>query len=139
MQLSHLDELELKKENVSSTKASFLDIDLKMKEKKISTKLFDTRDSFSLEIVSMLFFSSNIPSKILFFFGSEILLLVRNTSDHLTVTIILNKLLNKKSKQGISNRGIKILLNKACDCHLRFPVKFQQQLRASLYCEYYRL
>ena len=38
--------LELKKGNLFSTKASFLDIDLKIKENKISTKLSDKRYSF---------------------------------------------------------------------------------------------
>ena len=70
----HREELELKKENISSTKASFFDIDIMMKDHKISARLYDKGDLFPFEIVLMLFVNSNIPSKIFCSsFGSGIL------------------------------------------------------------------
>ena len=77
----HLEGLELKKENIFSTKATFFDIVIMMKDHKISTKLYDKGDLFPFEIVLMLFVNSNIPSKIFCStFGSGILRFARSTS-----------------------------------------------------------
>ena len=46
--------------NLSST---FFDIDIVMKDYEISTKLYDKGDLFPFEIALMLFFNSNISSK----------------------------------------------------------------------------
>ena len=46
----YLPELELKKENLGYVEGSFLDLMINMKDKKISTKLFDKRDSFPFSI-----------------------------------------------------------------------------------------
>ena len=90
---------ELKKENVSRILASFLGIDLKIKEKETSTKLFDKRDSFSFEIVRIPFFNINRTSKIFYsFIGSNMVFLARNTSDRLTFIMQVNTLLDIMSK-----------------------------------------
>ena len=47
-------ELGLKKENVSSTKASFLDIDLEIKDNKFSINIYIERGSFPFEIIRSL-------------------------------------------------------------------------------------
>ena len=49
--------------NLCITKASFFDIDIVMKDYEISTKLYDKGDLFPFEIALMLFFNSNISSK----------------------------------------------------------------------------
>ena len=70
------------------------------------------------EIIHMVFFQNNIPSKIFYsFLGSDILHLARNTSDHFTIIMLVDKLLNRISKQGSQKMDIKILLNKIFDCH----------------------
>lgn len=70
------EELELKKENVSNTKVSFLAIDLELKECKIQTIFLigRTLSHFSLAIYPLKYFVST---------GSEILRLARSTSDRL--------------------------------------------------------
>ena len=88
------DELELKKEKISITKISFLDIDLVIKEKK-SWLNFWYKGLFPILIVLMPFFNSNIPSKSI---TSEILCLARKTSD--CFTFLVNKPLDRMSKQG---------------------------------------
>lgn len=45
-----LPELELKKENLGYVEGSFLDLMINIKDKKISTKLFDKRDSLPFSI-----------------------------------------------------------------------------------------
>ena len=72
-------------------KALFPDIDLEIKENKISSKLFCKRDSFSSEIVRMSS-DSNISSKIFYSsMGSEKFFhLARNTSNRLTFIMLVN-------------------------------------------------
>ena len=107
------DELELRNEIVSSTKASFLEIDEKIKDNKVSAKLTGKLGPFPIEIVRISFFNSNMPSKIVYFsIGSEILGVVRNTRDCLTFKMLINKPLEVMRKHGRQKRNIKILVNK---------------------------
>ena len=107
------DELELRNEIVSSTKASFLEIDEKIKDNKVSTKLLVNWDHSQLRLSAFFFFNSNMPSNIFYFsIGSEILRVVRNTRDCLTFIMLINKLLEIMRKQGSQKRNIKILVNK---------------------------
>lgn len=62
-----------------------------VKDHEISTKLYDKGDLFPFEIVLMLCFNSNIPSKIFCStVGSEILRLARNTSYCPTFIMLVN-------------------------------------------------
>ena len=72
-------ELDLKLEH-SGSHASFLNLDITIKNKKFVYKLFDKRDSFPFSIVRMPYLSSNIPQNI--FYSSlvgEILRIARST------------------------------------------------------------
>ena len=94
--------LETKKENESSTKVSFLGIYLVMKGNNILTKLYKKQNSFAIEIVR------NITSNIFYSCAdSEIILLVRNTRDHITFIILIHKFLDRMSKQRCQTRNIK--------------------------------
>ena len=55
------EELELKLEH-HGTHATFLDLDIEIKDGIFVYKLFDKRDAFSFDIVRMPFICSNIPS-----------------------------------------------------------------------------
>ena len=57
-------ELWVKKENTSTSVASFSDISLKIEKKKIKTRLYDKRDAFSPSIVCMPHLDSNILSNV---------------------------------------------------------------------------
>ena len=73
------EELELKVEH-SGTHATFLDLDITIKDGMFIYKLFDKRHAFSFFFVRMLHLSSSIPSSI--FYGSmfsEILRITRCT------------------------------------------------------------
>ena len=59
-------ELELKKENNSNSCASFLDIYIYIENGEFHTKLFDKRDNFGFDIVTISFHCSNISSKMFY-------------------------------------------------------------------------
>lgn len=59
-------ELELKKENINESEATFLDLHIKIQNNEYHTCLYDKRDDFGFDIVRMPFKSSNIPSNIFF-------------------------------------------------------------------------
>ena len=54
-------ELVLNLENEVETKATFLDLDIEIKDKQFTTKIFDKRDQFKFEIISYPDFRRNIP------------------------------------------------------------------------------
>ncbi len=56
-------ELILKKENPTDQKATFLDLNIEIIEKKFVTKLYDKRDNFKFNIVSYPDLSGNIPAQ----------------------------------------------------------------------------
>ena len=59
-----------------------------MKYNKSSTKFYNKRDSFRVELVRMTYFNSNIPPSIFYLsIGSEKMHLARNSSNHFTFTI----------------------------------------------------
>ena len=64
----YLTELELNKENISNSCASFLDLYIYIENGEFHTRLFDKRDNFGFDIVRMPFYCSNIPGKM--FYGS---------------------------------------------------------------------
>ena len=108
----------------------FFDIDLQIKDNKISAKLYDELDSSPFEIVRISSFNSNIPSKLFYSSNvSEILHLVRNITDHLIFIILINKLLDIISEQRIQKRDIKILLNKNFVRHFEFLSKFAATIK----------
>ena len=73
----------------------------------------------------MPFFDSNIPSQIFYsFIGSKIFHLARNISGRLTFIMLVNKLLDRISKQGSRKRDIKILLNKIVGRYFKVLNKF---------------
>ena len=68
------EELQLNRENKDSKQASFLDIDITIKDKKFVTSLYDKRDDFPFSIVRMPYKCSNIPSTVFYSsIGAEIL------------------------------------------------------------------
>ena len=89
-------ELELKKENNNNSCASFLDMYIYIENGEFRTKLFYKRDNFGFDIVRMSFFSSNIPSKMLY--GSseaKFLRISRATSKIEDLSRICKKLLSR--------------------------------------------
>ena len=111
-------ELELTKENQSDKKASFLDLDICVKDKLFETGLFDKRDAFPFSIVRMPYKSSNIPSSIFYSaIGTEVLRIARvSTSSQIFSTSVL-PLIDRMIKQGANKARVKNTLNKFFNNH----------------------
>ena len=99
-------ELQLKKENISTSEASFLDLSIIIENNISKTQLYDKRDAFAFSIVRMPHLDRNIPSNIYYAtIGSAILIFARTTSE-------VNCLLKKMQKQGSKHRSAISMLNK---------------------------
>ena len=100
-------ELELKKENLDITEASFLDLFISIENSKFKTKLFDKRNDFSFSIVRMPHKNSNIPSKMFYStINAEILRICRATSSLDSFIETSLKLIRRMEKQGAKHRQI---------------------------------
>ena len=111
-------ELELNKENEGTAKASFLDLDNEIVNRKISTSLFDKRDSFPFSIVRMPFLCSNIPSNMFYFsFGAEILRIARVSSSTENFVSAARALVNRITRQGGVITRMKRVLGKIYASH----------------------
>ena len=101
--------IELGKESSNNLDASFLDVDIKIKDGQFQVGLFDKRDAFPFTIVRMPYKSSNIPSNI--FYSSicaETLRVARvsNNSNYIsssTKPLVIGMLKQGAYKERLSN------------------------------------
>ena len=94
-------ELLLNKANTSDTEATFLDLHLSISNDIVSTKIYDKRDDFDLEIVNFPFYDGVVPRSISY--GVYISQLIRfaRASSYVTDFNTRNKLITQKLlKQG---------------------------------------
>ena len=111
------DELELGKENLNDSEASFLDLDIRIVDQKFEVGLFDKRDEFPFSIVRMPCASSNIPSTIFYnSIGADILRIARanSFSDKFVSSCkqLLNRMLNRGARRGKVTNDIKIFFGR---------------------------
>ena len=106
-------ELELKKENIGDQTASFLDIDVKIKNRVFETKLYDKRDNFSFSIVRLPHKCSNIPAKMFYStIGAEFLRISRVTTSLEDMVCSVTSLLKRMYKQGADKENTIKVCNK---------------------------
>ena len=111
-------ELELKKENIDPTEASFLDLSIKIRESRFCTSLYDKRNNFSFSIVRMPNQCSNIPTKMFYStISSEILRICRATSSLELFLISTKTILLRMFNQGANYSKLKISLLKMLNKH----------------------
>ena len=109
-------ELELGRENVDTSYASFLDLSIRIQNGKFITSLFDKRDNFPFNIVRMPFSSSNMPSKIFYSsIGAEILRIARTTTKTDDFINSGKMILQRMVKQGADSSRTKKTLCKTID------------------------
>ena len=105
-------ELALKKENVNNDSASFLDFQLSIVNRNISTQLFDKRNSYTFKIVRLPYKSSTLPSKMFFStISAEVLRIGRATSNLPTFIETAKSLMTRMKRQGIDVLGIMNSIN----------------------------
>ena len=103
------EELQLGKENTDKHEASFLDLNIKIKDGKFYFGLFDKRDSFPFSILRMPGKSSNVPSGIVYSaIGAESLRTARASNIPESFSTAIKALISRMSSQGISIGKINI-------------------------------
>ena len=126
------EELELGKENSNNLDASFLDLDIKVKDGKFQVGLFDKRDSFPFTIVRMPYKSSNIPSNI--FYSSicaETLRIARASNNSNSFSSSIKPLVTRMLKQGAYKEKLSNTLCKFFNKHqndFHYVAKTAQEL-----------
>ena len=97
------EELQLGKENTDKHEASFLDLNIKIKDGKFHFGLFDKRDSFPFSIVRMPDKSSNVPSSIVYSaISAESLRIARASNNPESFSTSVKPLIARMSRQGVS-------------------------------------
>ena len=97
------EKLQLGKEDIDKHEASFLDLNIKIKDGKFHFGLFDKRDSFPFSIVRMPDKSSNVPSSIVYSaIGAESLRIARASNKPESFSTAIKPLIARMSRQGVS-------------------------------------
>ena len=122
-------ELELNRENNSSSCASYLEICICIENGEFHTKLFGKRDSFAFDIVRMPFYCPNVPNKI--FYGStgvEFLRISIATSKTEDLFRTCTQLLSRMLKQNEQMKRIKFSLIKMFERHQEVFIKYNKSI-----------
>ena len=89
--------------NTDKHEASFLDLKIKIKDRKFHFGLFHKRDSFPSSIVRMPDQSSNVPSSIAYSaIGTESLRIARASNNHESFSTAIKPLIARISRPGVS-------------------------------------
>ena len=113
-------ELTLNRENNLNQKASFLDIDIEIIDKKFVTSLYDKRKDFNFQIVSYPFLCGNVPKKQSY--GVFLSQVVRFSRVCMRYQCFINEckiLVRKLLKQGYMENTIKVYLDKLSSLYQR--------------------
>ena len=112
------EELLLGKENTDKHEASFLDLNIKIKDGMFHFGLFDKRNSFPLSFVKMSDKSSNVPSRMVYSaIGAELLRIARASNNPESFSTTIKPLIACMSRQGISIGKIKSSILKTFNKH----------------------
>ena len=112
------EELQLGKENADKHEASFLDLNIKIKDGKFHFDLFDKRDSFPFSIVRMPDKSSNAISSIVYSaIGGESLRIAKASNNPKSFSTAIKPLIARMSRQGVSIGKINISILKFFNKH----------------------
>ena len=119
-------ELELKVEN-QGNHATFLNLDITIKDGIFTYKLYDKRDDFPFNIVRMPYSDSNIPQTIFYSaLKGEFLRIARSTLYLQDFIPKASELLTRMKKQGATNnvtcKSLKRIISKHTKCFEQFSI-----------------
>ena len=119
------EEMVLKKENSGTKQASFLDLNIHIKNNTFKTSLYDKRDAFPFSIVRMPFLCSNMPSTMFYSsLGAEVLRIGRANNDVTTFFNSTKCIIDRMIKQGGKIYNIIKILKKLYGRHFETFNKF---------------
>ena len=119
----------LRKENNNNSSAFFLDLYIYLENGDFHTRLFDKRDNFGFDIVTMPFSCSNVPSKMFYgSIGAEFLRISRATSKIEDLTRNCKQLLSRTLKENGQMRRIKFSLIKMIQRHQEVFIKYNKSI-----------
>ena len=119
----------LKVENQISTEATYLDLDLEIKDRIFNSRLYDKRNTFNFSVVRMPYKCSNMPYKMFYStISAEVLRICRATSSYLFFMESVHKLILRMRKQGADTIGINKTLTKMMHRHWEQFEKFSLPL-----------
>ena len=96
------EKLQLRKENADKHEASFLDLNIKIKDRKFHLGLLDKRDSFPFSIVRIPDKSSNVPYSIVYSaIGAESLRIARASNNLESFSTAIKPLIAHMSRQRV--------------------------------------
>ena len=127
-------ELQLNKANSSDTEATFLDLNLLIKNGIVSSKIYDKRDNFNFEIVNFPFLDGDVPRSPSY--GVYISQLIRFARVCSNVNDVNNKnlfLTAKLLKQGYRYHKIRKAFSKFYQRHSELIVKYNIGLKTKAY------
>lgn len=106
-------EVPLKNKDISTSKASFLELSVNIENIKIKAQLYDKRDTLSFYIICMPHLDSKISSNIYYASaGYEILKFSRTKSDINIFATLFSRLFKKMQRDGSKHQLKKSMLNK---------------------------
>ena len=118
-------ELVLSQENENIQEATFLDLNIKIVDKRFTISLYDKRDGFPFNIVRLPYASSNMPSNIFYSsVGAEVLRIARATSLKVDFTRSVEILLERMFSQGATKKRITKTLLKTYGRHPAIFIPF---------------
>ena len=130
-----------KVENQLNTVSSYLDLDLKVENRIINSRLYDKRHAFHFSVVRMPYKCSNMPYKMFYStISAEVLRICSATSNYSFFLDSVKKLISRMSKQGANTVGIKKVVTKMMFRHWQPFQKFDLTLEQiasdiSSYCK----
>ena len=118
-------ELILNKENDEDSHGTFLDLDIKIQNKNIVTKIYDKRDNFKFNIVSYPDISGNIfAGQAYGVISGQLIRLARNTSELKDFLSRTKELLNKLCKKGYNDARLMKKVKKTFTRHIFIANKY---------------
>ena len=132
--LIYSSELQLNKANTSDTEAAFLDLHLSISNDIVSTKIYDKRDDFDLEIVNFLFLNGDVPRSTFYWVYISQLIRFARASSYVADFNTHNKLLTQKLlKQGYRYPKLRKTFSKFYRRYYDMTSKFQVGLKYLLH------
>ena len=126
-------ELHLNKANSSDTEAPFLDLNLRISNGTVSTKIYDKRDDFDFDIVNFPFLDGDVPRRTSYVvYISQLIRIARASSNHSDFNYRNKALTAKLFRQGYRYFKLRQAFSKFYRRHSALVEKYSVSLKTLL-------